>query len=131
MARLSLAIALAACVSLLATPAAAQDKKPRIGVHIEGSSADKYREMIVGIVPEGIEVVPTSAPVTPCRKSGLTGGQMGKAITSQTMRATGIRIVQTSVTRDELAGAIVGRVRSGRTGDELVVLFVDKSDKLA
>ena len=117
---------------LLATPAFAQDKQPNtVAILLEGDNAEKYRTMIVEIMPDGLEVMENGEFVTSLRKSGLTGGKMGYAITSQTMRKTVISIVRKSVTRDKLAGAIVGRVRTGRTGTELVVIFVDASDKLA
>lgn len=119
-------------VLLVTAPAAAQDDKPKkVAIHLEGTDADKYRSMIVDIVPEGVEVVEKSAFESSLRKSGLTGGKMGYAITSQTMRKTVIRIAAKSVERDGLAGAIIGRTRTGRTGSELVLLYVQADGELA
>ena len=81
------------------------------------------------MVPEGIEVISQNDFSAGLRRAGLRG-PMGYAVTSKTQRSLLLRVIRKAVERTEIAGAIVGRVRAGRKGLELVTMFVDASDEL-
>ena len=67
---------------------AAADETPRIAVQIEGPKADAVREMILEVVPEGIEVIEPFKFRSALARKGLPGGKMGFALTSQRQRKT-------------------------------------------
>ncbi len=114
----------------LAQPKAAGGDGPKkIAVHVEGEKAASFRELVVSTVPEGVEVVSEGTFSTALRGAGLRG-PMGYAVTSPNQRALLIRVIRRAVKNAGLAGAVIGRVRGGRGGLEMVTLYVDESDQL-
>lgn len=122
-------------VWLSPAPALAQKKgaeadgPKKIAVHVEGEKATTFRDMIVSTVPEGVEVVSEGAFTQALRGAGLRG-PMGYSVTSPNQRALLLRVIRKAVKNAGLSGAIIGRVRGGRQGLEMVTLYVDESEQL-
>jgi hypothetical protein len=114
------------------SPALAQDDgPPKIAVHIEGHKAGQFREAVLEALPEGIEVAEEKEFKRGLAQVGLPGGKMGYAVTSPGQRPKLIKVIRKVVKRQNLAGVVVGRVRAGARGLEMVTLFVDDNDDLA
>jgi hypothetical protein len=116
-------LAAALIVLTLAPLATAQDETPRIAVQIEGPKADSFREMILGVVPPEIEVIEPFKFRSALAQKGLPGGKMGFSLTSQRQRPTLLKIASKAVKSQKLAGVLLGRVRAGRKGIELVAVY--------
>jgi hypothetical protein len=118
--------------TLLLWPSSAfaqKDGSKRIAVHVEGAQASQFREVVLEAVPDGIEVVDEKEFSIGLRQVGLPGN-MGYAVTSPTQRRQLLRVIRKVIKRQELAGVVVGRVRSGNKGLEMVTLYVDETETL-
>ena len=128
--RMSAAVAVLCVLVLLADETWAGDGEAVIAVKIEGPQARTFRGMIAEMVPEGVEVQEEGLFRQALAQSGLPGGKMGFAIVNQRMRPKLLEIVQKAIDRQELTGAIIGRVKPGRAGPELVLIYMDAGGDL-
>ncbi len=108
----------------------AGDDFSTIAIKIEGPQARTFRGMIVDLMPEGVEVAAEGTFRQTLAQRGLPGGKMGFAIVNQRMRPKLLEIVHKAIERQELTGAIIGRVKPGRAGPELVLIFMDANGDL-
>src|SRR6185503_8123753 len=96
-------------LALALTPrvARAQGKKDgkSIAVLVEGDDTKKHRDMIVAVVPEGLEVAGDSDFKGAVRRAGLPG-QMGFALTSPQQRPGLLRILRRAVKSAGVEGAV-------------------------
>jgi hypothetical protein len=103
----------------------AGDESATIAIRIEGPQAQTFRSMIVDLVPEGVEVQEEGRLRQGLAQSGLPGGKMGFAIVNRGMRPKLFKLVQKTINRQELTGAIIGRVKPGRAGPELLLVYLE------
>jgi len=109
-----------------AATAGAGESSPTVAIQIEGAQARSFRALIADLVPEGIEVADPGRFRLALARAGLPKGTMGYAVVNVRMRSKLVEIVQRAVKREKLAGAIVGRVKAGRRGAELMLLFIEE-----
>jgi hypothetical protein len=128
--RAATTVASALLMLTMASVAWAQDDVKTIAVHIEGAKAATYRDRVIQVVPEGLEVVSEGKFRQSLARGGLRGG-MGYAVTSAKQRPMLFRVIRKAIKNAKVEGAIVGRVRASKKGGlEMVVVYIDESDSL-
>jgi hypothetical protein len=127
---------LVCALAMLALPGVARaqakgaKKDNAIAVIVEGDDAKKHRDLVVAVVPEGLEVIGDSDFKIALRRAGLPG-QMGFALTSPTQRPGLVRIIRRAVKSSGVRGAVVARVKKAIAGRrDMTLVFVDESDDL-
>lgn len=127
---LTAALAVLGVLVLWADETWAGDESATIAIKIEGPQARTFRGMIVDLIPEGVEVAEVGTFRQALAQRGLPGGKMGFAIVNQRMRPKLLEIVHKAIEQQELTGAIIGRVKPGRAGPELLLIYMDAGGDL-
>ncbi|MCC6559106.1 MAG: hypothetical protein IT372_39785 [Polyangiaceae bacterium] len=132
-----LALGAAAALGLgLAAPAAAAAAEPEaaaaaepapaksIAIHVEGKDADSIRSAIQAIVPETLGVVEPDVFTAALRKAGARP-PIGALLLAKSRRERTLGQFRKALAGAKVEAVVIGVVRRGRSGTELVLLYVD------
>lgn len=114
------------CLALVTVAWPALAGESRIAVAVSGAMARELRDRIVETVPDGVTVIDDAAFTGALARAGLPGGRMGHALVTPSVRPAFFKIVRRAIKSQELAGAVLARVKPGRKGSELVLVYLEQ-----
>lgn len=100
----------------------AEESAKAIAIKTEGPKADEIREIIVELVPEGIEVLDDVEFTRGLGRMGLPGGRIAFALTNPRQKPILLKVVRKTVAAAGLEGAVIARIRA-RRGIELLMVY--------
>ncbi len=116
-------------LATMAASAAAQSpeaEEARIAVHIEGRGADDARQLVLTMVPTGVQVIEPEQFTGAIRNAGLPG-PIGYALTSPSKRRPLLKVIHQAIEGAGIEAAVLGRLRARGGHLELVLLLVNDS----